>query len=56
MRVHKNGCSPIHWREESPLDELLPEVIAIEKGSVTPIKTEEFKRQLKNRIEPKRCD
>ncbi len=32
------------------LDELLPEVIAIEKSSITPIKTEEFKQQLKNRI------
>ena len=29
--------------------ELIPEVIAIEKGSITPIKTEEFKQQLKDR-------
>ena len=35
---------------DKTLDELIPEVIAIEKGSVTPIKTEEFKQQLKNRI------
>jgi hypothetical protein len=28
----------------------MPEVLAIEKGSVAPIKTEDFKQQLMNRI------
>ena len=28
----------------------IPEVLAIEKGSVAPIKTEDFKQQLMNRI------
>ena len=28
----------------------MPEILAIEKGSVAPIKTEDFKQQLTNRI------
>ncbi len=35
---------------EFPLARYMPEILAIEKGSVAPIKTEDFKQQLMHRI------
>lgn len=38
-------------KNKSIFNKHLPEVLDIKKGNITPINTEDFKKQLKNRID-----